>query len=175
MLTEGQKNYLNNLSNERSEGLITITPYNPKTDLIAEKVVKQIKEILPESDIRYMGASALKISGQNDVDIYIISTNDLKETYLSKLSVKFGNQIKRKWQWFDDGIEVSVYVSDPSDAKFQEQLRIFDILKHTPEILKKYEVLKESMNNRSYKEYQIAKYEFYNKVLGLEFGSNFVQ
>lgn len=166
MLTEGQKNYLARLTKERLENIVNVFPYNPKTEAIAEKVMNQIKEVIPKADVRYMGASALKISGQNDVDIYIMTPNNVKEDYLSKLSVKFAEQNKKKWQWHDDGIEVSVYLSDPEDFKFKEQIAIFEIFKTKPEITKGYEVLKELMNGKSYGEYQKAKYEFYNRVLG---------
>ena len=56
----------------------------------------------------------------------------------------------------------------PKDQKQKEQIEIFEIFKNSPEILKEYEELKLSMNGKTYKEYQIAKYEFYNRVLGLE-------
>lgn len=168
MLTSGQKNYLSKLPKERMESIITVLPYNPKTETISEKVIKQIKETIPEVDVRYMGASALKISGQNDVDIYVITPKEIKENYLSKLIPQFSEQVKNKWQWHDDGIEVSVYLSDPEDFKFKEQLEIFEIFKVKSEITKEYETLKESMNGRTYGEYQTAKYEFYNRVLGIK-------
>ena len=167
MLTEGQKNYLAKLPPERAEDIITVHPYNPQTKEIANEVIEQIKGVVPDADARFMGASALGISGQNDVDIYIICPPEMKEIYLSKLSPVFVEHVKNKWQWFKDGVEVSVYLSDPSDYKFQEQLKIFDILKTNPEVLKKYKLLKESVSGKTYRDYQIAKYEFYNKELGI--------
>ena len=167
MLTEGQKNYLAKLPPERAEEIITVNPYDHKTTEVAEEIISQIIATLPEADTRFMGASALGISGQNDVDIYILCSPEMKDVYLSKLTPVFGEQVKNKWQWFKEGIEVSVYLSDPSDYKFQEQLKIFEILKNTPEVLREYELLKQSVSRKTYNEYQIAKYEFYNKTLGL--------
>ena len=114
-----------------------------------------------------MGASALWISGQNDVDIYIICPTLVKENYLLKLTLELGEQVRNKWQWYEDEIEVSVYLSDPKDPKFQEQLEMFKIFKNNANVLKEYETLKESMSGKTYQEYQIAKYEFYNRVLGI--------
>ena len=165
MLTEGQKDYLNKLTPERAGEIINISPYNPKTEIISNKVTDRIRQIIPEADIRYMGASALKISGQNDVDIYIICPALLKENYLLKLTPELGQWVKNKWQWHEDEIEVSVYLSDPEDIKFREQLETFKIFKDDPRILKEYEILKESMSGQIYKEYQTAKYEFYNHIL----------
>ena len=48
----------------------------------------------------------------------------------------------------------------------KEQIKIFNIFKNSHAILKEYEKLKSSMNGKAYKDYQIAKYKFYNRVLG---------
>mgnify|MGYP001570464149 CR=1 FL=1 len=96
MLTEGQKNYLSKLDPERASMPVSIKPFDPHTQIVAEKVIKKIKKQISEADIRFMGASALGISGQNDVDIYIICPADLREVYLTKLSEIFGNQLN----WF---------------------------------------------------------------------------
>ncbi len=129
MLTEGQKNYLSKLDPSRANAPVFVFPYNPKTEGVAEKTMCKIKEVIPNADIRYMGASALKISGQNDVDIYVITPEEIKEEYLSKLVPILREQVKKKWNWDEDGLEVSVYLSNPADSKFQEQLDIFDVFK----------------------------------------------
>lgn len=167
MLTEGQQNYLLKLDPERANTPVFVNTFDPRTKVIAKEIMGKIKNEIPDADIRFMGASALGISGQNDVDIYIICPHDIKENYLFKLKPVFGEQIKNKWQWEEEEIEVSVYLSDPTDQKFQEQLDIFDLLKNDHKILQEYEKLKEQMNGKSYKEYQVAKYEFYNRVLNI--------
>lgn len=167
MLTEGQQKYLSKLPPERADSIVEVKPYDPYTEIIAQEVIGSIKELLPEADIRFMGASALGIPGQNDVDIYIICPKDLKEEYTLRLGKIFGNQIKNKWQWIKDGYEVSVYLSNPDDKKFKEQLDIFEIFIKNPQLLKEYEELKNSMNGKTYAEYQRSKYEFYNRVLNI--------
>lgn len=117
--------------------------------------------------MRYMGASALGISGQNDVDIYIICPVYLRDTYSSKLSYASLEKLRNKWKGMKDEIEISIYLSDPEDPKFQEQLEIFKVFQENPKILKEYEELKQSMCGKTYREYQTAKYEFYNRVLGI--------
>lgn len=167
MLTEGQKNYLMKLSPERADSIIKIKPFNSSLAFIANRIIEKIKKEVSTADPRFMGASALGISGQNDIDIYVICSQDLKEGYVLKLGKIFGEQTKSKWHWFEEGQEVSVYLSDPEDDKFKEQLEIFKIFKNNQQILKDYENLKTSMNGKTYREYQIAKYEFYNQVLGI--------
>jgi len=168
MLTEGQQNYLSKLDYERANTPVVVNKFDPRTSVIAEKVISKIKKEIPEADIRFMGASALKISGHNDVDIYIICPPTLEENYLLKLSPIFGEQAKNKWQWTEDDIEVSVYLSDPTNKKFKEQLDIFDVFKNNFQILKEYEQLKEFLSGKTYKEYQTAKYEFYNRILNIK-------
>jgi len=41
-------------------------------------------------------------------------------------------------------------------------------LKNNPDLLKEYETIKEKAKDLNYKEYQRAKYEFYNRILGIE-------
>jgi GrpB-like predicted nucleotidyltransferase (UPF0157 family) len=175
MLTEGQKKYLSKLSSEKADNIISIKPYDPKTSALADKIISKIKDEIPDVDVRFMGASALEISGQNDIDIYVITSGKNKETYkniLNKIFPELSGNINtlvnfHKWNWEDKGLEVSVYLSNPEEQKFQEQLDIFDLLKSNQNILKEYENLKLSMNGKTYKEYQTAKYEFYNRVLGI--------
>ena len=99
----------------------------------------------------------------------MLCSDEVKDFYTEKLKGLFGEKTKeKKWKFFQGGFEVSVYINNPKDQKQKEQIEIFEIFKNSPEILKEYEELKLSMNGKTYKEYQIAKYEFYNRVLGLE-------
>lgn len=167
MLTAGQKNYLEKLTPEQAGRVINVHPYNPRTKELADGIIEGIKRHIPEADVRYMGASALGISGQNDVDIYIICPAYLRDTYSSKLNYASLERLRNKWKGVEDEIEISIYLSDPEDPKFQEQLEIFKTFQENPKILKEYEELKRSMSGKIYSEYQTAKYEFYNKVLGV--------
>ncbi len=167
MLTKSQKTYLSRLSTERAEAPVIVESFDPQTQVIAERVMSEIRAVLPDADIRFMGASALSISGQNDIDIYILYSEGLRTKYEKYLTHLLGQKKKRKWKWVEGGYEISVKLSNPKDKKFKEQLDIFKIFTTRPETLKEYESLKKSMNGKSYKEYQTAKYKFYNNVLGI--------
>ena len=166
MLTENQQKYLAGLPKDEAERVMELHPYNPEIALIAESVAKQIKDLLPMARVEFMGASALGISGQNDIDIYILTPEAQHAEYLPKIASLFGQQIKHKWHWTQDGYEVSVYLADPESPSQKEQIDMHNALKSSPQLLKEYEQLKWNMNGKTYKEYQQAKYEFYNKVLG---------
>lgn len=45
------------------------------------------------------------------------------------------------------------------------QLKVFEMLKNSPELLKEYEQLKQACGGLPFREYQQRKYEFYNKIL----------
>lgn len=168
MLLPGQKDYIFKLSPERARAKVSIKPWDSRIPAVAEKIIKKIKDKIPDADIRFMGASALKISGQNDIDIYVLCSNKDRDIYTEKLKEIFGEKTKeKKWKFLESRFEVSIYINNPEDQKQKEQIEIFEIFKNNLKILKKYEELKLSMNGKTYKEYQIAKYEFYNKVLGL--------
>lgn len=167
MLTLGQKDYLSKLDSARANSSVQIKPYDPHTRIVAQKVIKIIKEKIPDADVRFMGASALGIAGQNDIDLYVICVDAQNKQYTSILRNIFGEKIKNKWHWFEDGYEISVYLSDPNEKKFKEQLDIFAAFQNNPIILKEYEKLKISMDGATYRDYQIVKYEFYNRVLGI--------
>jgi len=167
MLKEGQKRYLTSLSPERANRAVSIKPYDPRTATIAREVINRIKQRFPEADVRFMGASALGIAGQNDIDIYILCPPDRSDGYFKELSKIFEGRVRNKWRWLENGYEISVHISDPQEPKRKEQIEIFRIFKTRPEVLKEYETLKISMNSRSYRDYMVAKYEFYNKVLGI--------
>ncbi|MGC9611023.1 MAG: GrpB family protein [Minisyncoccia bacterium] len=168
MLKEGQKRYLESLSPERANGAVSIKPYDRRTAVVAQGVVNKIKQRFPEADTRFMGASALGIAGQNDIDIYVLCPPDCSNVYFMELSKIFGGRVRNKWRWLENGYEISVHVTDPREPKQKEQIEIFRIFKTKPEVLKEYETLKISMNGRSYRDYMAAKYEFYNKVLGIK-------
>jgi hypothetical protein len=112
-----------------------------------------------------MGASALGISGQNDIDIYVLGSSDKLDGWILTLKELFGEQIKGEWQFNRNGFEISIYAADPESPTQKKQIEMFEKLKGNKSILKDYEKLKESMNGGTYKDYQIAKYEFYHKLL----------
>jgi len=47
----------------------------------------------------------------------------------------------------------------------KKQLRVFEILKENPKLLREYEDLKIQMSGKSFREYQTRKYEFFNNLV----------
>jgi len=66
-----------------------------------------------------------------------------------------------------DDFIVDVHMTDPNSPSLKEHIRLFELLKNSPELLNEYEILKVKSNGINYREYQRKKYEFYNRVLGI--------
>jgi GrpB-like predicted nucleotidyltransferase (UPF0157 family) len=165
MLSSDEQNYLDHLSPEKAREAVIIKPYDSRLADIARNIIQNIQAIIPDADVRFMGASALGISGQNDIDIYILGLPYKLDDWITKIKESLGERTNGKWQFDQDGFEVSIYIADPEDPNQKKQIEVFEKLKENPSALQDYEKLKESMNGKSYKNYQTAKYEFYQKLL----------
>lgn len=166
MLTPNQEKYLLTIPENKR---VKIFPYNPKVEIIAEEIIKKIHEIYPQLEVAHIGAAALEIAGQNDLDINILSKPKDYDKYLPGLTKLFGKPAIKgtsiKWSFDKEGFEIEVYLTDKESPELQEQLRIFNLLKNNPKLLAKYEELKKSCDGISFREYQKRKYEFYNRIL----------
>ncbi len=165
MLTSDEQDYLNGLTETQANRIVHIQPYNRALADTAEAVIQRLQDQIPNTDIQFMGASALGISGQNDIDIYVLAPTPEHSKYFPVLDLLLGKQDKHKWHWVENDYEVSVYLADPQTPTQKKQIDVFNTLKKTPGLLKEYEQLKSSMDGKTYKEYQTVKYEFYHKIL----------
>ncbi len=176
MLTKYQKAYFDIVKPEKASRVIHIMLFNEAMPTITDRVIKEIKNQIPEADVFCMGSSLLKISGENDIDIYIsIDAKELErykkeldKIYLTKSGPDKSQTHLHKWYWNESGSEVNVYLSDKNDLWFQEQLATFKMMQNSPDIIREYEKLKKSMDGKTWMEYKKAKCEFYNKILGLK-------
>jgi len=168
MLTEKQEKYLLKIPADK---IVKIIPY----DLHIPSIVKNIKDKIKNSgidlEVAFMGASALEISGQGDIDLYIFCQEKDYSIYLLKLEKVFGPRIQGitiiKWELEKDGHEIELYLTDPNTPGVKEQIEVFNILKKDLKLLKEYENIKASANGLSFKEYMRRKYEFYNSILNI--------
>lgn len=167
MLTSHEENYLNKIPEDK---IVIIKPYSSALEEIAYEIIDSIKEEYPNLEIFHMGASALKISGQGDIDIYCLTASINFHKYLPYLKELFGEpKYEREhsvgWELEREGYPIELYLTDPDSEAMQRQITIFEKLKNNPDLLEEYKNLKESMNGKSFREYQRQKYEFYHKVL----------
>ena len=172
MLTPTQTNYLSKLPTEILQKPVQIYPWTSKGLEVAEKIINEIKSAIPERKVIFIGSMALHIAGQRDIDLSVLCPfQDFVEPHKA-LEKLFGppdkiGQTHIAWHFIKEGYEIGIYLTDPVESKVQEQIDIFNILKNDSRLLKEYEDLKLAANGLPYREYQIKKYDFYNRVLGL--------
>ncbi len=163
MLTQDEENYLAKIDPTRK---VSISAFDPRAKETGDLIVKRIKDKLPDARVLFMGATALGIAGQNDIDIYVLSESSKFGEHLPILEKLFGkpkniHETFIEWSFTEKGYPVELYLTEPPDR----QIKVYDILKSNKELLKEYEELKLKFNGKSFIDYQRAKYMFYNKIL----------
>lgn len=167
MLTPDELDFLNKIPADMK---VHIYPFDPKIVNIAENLIQSINNIYPDLEVKHMGASALEISGQNDIDVYAFSNPTDFDKYLPGLIKLLGEPLHRhetfiEWKFKKEGLDVEFYLTAKDSETMKKQIASFESLKNNKDLLKEYENLKSSMNGKSFREYQEKKYEFYHKIL----------
>lgn len=169
MITKEQEPWLKTLSDTDK---VIVSPYNPKSPEVFSKIKKEIIENIGKgADIQLRGSSALKISGQGELDIYL-PTDLTKFNLRIKQLVKIFGEPKSiypleraRFITFVDGIKAEIFVINKDDAGWLNCLKFEQKLKDNPELLNKYQAIKEECNGLSTREYYRKKLSFLNKVL----------
>lgn len=172
MLTEGQQNFLNSLKPEELNRIVKIEPWGPRGFEFANQLVNQIKQAVPKLEVQLMGSVYFKIAGERDIDITIYCPKSDHAKYTPIIEKLFGKHTSEGknhigWAFDKDDYHVTVFLSDLASPNAQLQKQFFGLLKDRPDLVKEYEQIKLAMDGKTYKDYQIAKYNFYNRVLEL--------
>ena len=169
-LTKDQKKYLRKIPVNK---IVKIYPFDRNISKVSKKIIQAVKVIYPDLEIRHLGASALGISGQNDLDIYAFANPSGFDKFLPGLIKLFGKPLHKhetfiEWNFIKSGFAIQFYLTDPNSSSMKDQIKVFEILKKNGKLLSRYEILKKTMNGKSFREYQRKKYDFFNKVLGVK-------
>lgn len=171
MLTDSQIRYLNSISKTRT---VNVYPFDTeKVKIIFESILDRVRSSISEVwPIQFLGSSALEISGQKDIEVFILCPSNSFQPYIPMLTKEFGSPnpwIKGTtsigWEWEEDGYNIELYLTDPKAPETIEQLQVFDLLKENQKLRDEYETLKLSFDGKSYQDYQKAKYRFFNRIL----------
>ncbi len=167
MLNDAQKRYLEMLSDTK---VIYTKPYSPEAARVAQGLLKELQTAVPDLEVFWSGALALGISGKNDIDFSVVSRAEDYDKYLPALIGVLGEPQKRgrenvRWEIAREGHSVDVHLADERSPALAEHKRTHELLKNNPELLRKYEEIKQNASGLCEREYQRKKYEFYNDML----------
>lgn len=167
MLTAEEEKYLTTIPETK---LASVVSFNNKVKGVSNGLIESVHAIFPDAEILFMGASALGIAGQNDIDLYLLALPTDFAKYQAGIIGLFGqpSHIANsfvEWDFIKESFDVEFYISDPTTSSMQRQIRVFDILKSNPKLCKEYEEIKLAYNGKSFRDYQRAKYQFYNRIL----------
>ncbi|MDP4001172.1 MAG: hypothetical protein Q8P83_02945 [bacterium] len=170
MLTEGQIHYLSKVPDDQK---MVVKPFNPKGLEIANQIIAEIKAVEPDLEVLCVGSVPLKIAGQEDIDINAFCVKAEQDKHFPNFKKLYGEpsrigKASIGWDFQRNGYSVDVWLTDPTAETTKQQIKVLNILKDNPELLKEYEQIKLSAKNLPYKQYQTKKYEFYNRILGLD-------
>jgi GrpB-like predicted nucleotidyltransferase (UPF0157 family) len=168
MLRTNEESYLQTIPEDK---ITNIQPFNPQSQVLAEGVIKEIRDVFPDLGVFFGGASALGIAGQNDVDLNLMSVPEEYPKYIPGLVKLFSEPAKSspnlvKWEFARDEFEVELYLTDRNSPELQRHMRVYELLRDHSDYKKEYEQIKIACNGLPFREYMRRKYEFFNKILG---------
>ena len=171
MLTPEQEKWIESLSSDRK---ICIVPYDSRTEELFEKVKKKIQSVLgTEVQIEHVGASALEISGQDEIDVQVPVPKNKFPEYISRLETIFGEVRKvyptrARFEVREAGKKIDFALVDAGHEDWLNHVRFMDHMRSNPTDLEQYRILKEESNGMAVKDYYRKKTEFINEILAKE-------
>ena len=121
--------------------------------------------------VEHCGATSLKISGQDEIDIYVPVPPADFNNYIPLLAEIFKEPKshypleRARFVTIEKGKHVDVFLINKECSGWLNGVKFEQYLKTHPETLKEYERLKESGDGLSTREYYRRKIEFINGVL----------
>ena len=171
MLTPNQEGYLTTIPTGK---IAHIHPFDPAVQIVAQEIIGEIADLCPIAPVYYIGSSKLGIAGENDIDLTVLGEEGF-EGCLDVLERNYGTPVVRnlaqkyaKWEFVRGGFPVELHLGGFMDANLQEQIDSCLILEESPELRAEYESLKWECDGLPWREYLRRKYEFWNRILGIE-------
>lgn len=170
MLSQKQKKWLNHLDDTNK---IDIIPYDPKTKEVFSICKKDLIKALGRVKISHRGSTALKISGQGEVDLYIPATKKNFNNYLKRLVKHLGEPgslypfERARFVKYIDNIKIEIFLINKNNDGWKNSVKFEKYLKQNSDALNEYEKLKNDTKGVSTKKYYTAKTIFINKILKL--------
>jgi hypothetical protein len=127
-----------------------------------------LKMMLPNLKVYFVGSCALKIAGGKDLDYIIECRGNMQEKteYLESLlgDAKTKNSTKTEWQLSDNGVNIDILMLYKKDRLFKVMMGTFYTIKNNKKLLTEYAKLKSDLNGKSRREYERRRMFFFNKA-----------
>jgi len=172
MLTPDQQKWIDHLSDTKT---VSIVPYDSTCEEKYLKVKETIQRVFGmDQDVIHSGASALKISGQDEIDIYVPVPAAEFDRAVERMMTIYGEPksrypLKRSRFTIElDSKHIDIFVINKDDAGWTDNIVKFHayLLSH-PSELDRYRRLKEELDGQTVREYYRRKTEFINEILAM--------
>lgn len=169
MLTPEQEKWISHLSKIDK---VKIIPFDPscfeKFESLKNKIISAVG-----FDIRveHHGATNLKISGQDEIDLYVPVPSEKFDEYVLLMEGLFGRARscypleRARFVTEESGKHIDVFVINEDHSGWKNSIRFEKYLLSNLEALEAYKKLKEDLDGQSVQRYYRKKIEFINKVL----------
>jgi hypothetical protein len=153
-----------------TEKIFHIQLWTPKIQEVAQNLIDNIHAVVPETQVLFMGAAALKLPGKGDIDLDILCDQKDVASYTQKLSPILGSPKETRnaltaWEFKYQDFDIDVILSDPVISHVPEQQKVFEKLKTNPKLLNEYRQLKEACDGLPYVEYEKRKKDFFAEII----------
>lgn len=169
MITSDQQKWIDHLSDKDK---IVIKPYDPSCNKKFEKVKCKIQSIFGNrTEIKHCGATSLKISGQDEIDVYIPVIKKDFNSYIPKLTKLFGElksyyPLRRaRFVTEIDKKHIDVFLINSEANDWINLVNFENYLRNNPKSLEEYKKLKEDGDGLNVRQYYTRKIEFINEIL----------
>ncbi len=168
-LIHSPKDYLYNMIFP-TRGLLKVLAYSKKQKTNANKIIGEIKQMIPTARPRLIGSTGLEIAGQGDVDILVPCQPEQLESYTIAISKRYGAAQKKnayivQWKLKINGHQLDLDLISSASSRYREQIRLFEILKNNPGSRLSYEALKYRYQERSVLDFIVARMGFFYRVI----------
>lgn len=168
-LNKKEKDWVSHLS---ITDKIKIVPFDKSTEDKFEKIKSYINDQIGDYvEVKHCGASSLGISGQDEIDVYIPILEEEFNKYTKRLTKLFGEPRsnypleRTRFKTSIDKKRIDVFLINKESDGWLNSVKFENYLRKNKDCLKRYEILKESGDGMSVKEYYEKKIMFINSVL----------
>ncbi len=168
MLTPEQEKWI---AGRRTDKNISVVPYDPRTERLFETVKRKIQDVLGHDVlVEHDGASSLGISGQDEIDVSVVTPKAFFAEYIPKLESVFGPvksayTDRARFEVKEEGKKIDLKIIDAEHPNYLRSNVFKEYLRTHPEDLERYRILKEQSNGMNVQEYYRVKIEFINDIL----------